>query len=168
MEAPTVAELRERSDYLKTRFPDGTGDAELAEWVAAVDGLLSEMTGRSIGPEAAGEEVPTSLIALAKRAIVMKTEQLVSSLGGNYAERRATIGSGNLASFSAGAYAESYFGPEAASKAGMLDPDPAIADILWALCTDEKRDEWLAKWQGVQQPAAMVQSFEWSQQRRRY
>jgi hypothetical protein len=161
VDAPSLAELRELSDFIRTKFPDPAGDKELTEWEAAVDGLLSELTGRSIGPEAEGEDVPPFLVALAKRAIVLKIEQLVSSLGGTFAERRATIGSGNLSSFSAGAYSESYFGPEAASKAGMLDPDPAIADILWALCTEDKRAEWIAKWTGVQQPAAAVEVFDW-------
>jgi hypothetical protein len=163
VDAPTVEEVRERSDYLATKFPDPAGDAELTEWIAAVDGLLSEMTGRSIGPEATGEDVPTFLVALAKRAIILKIEQLITSLGGSFAERRTRIGEGRLASFSAGAYSESYFNPEAASKAGMLDPDPAIADILWALTTEEKRAEWIAKWQGIESPAAMVQSFDWGQ-----
>ncbi|MGH2939451.1 MAG: hypothetical protein ACRDPE_15190 [Solirubrobacterales bacterium] len=161
MDAPTLAELRGLSNFLATKFPDPGGDAELKEWEAAVDGLLVEMTGRAIGPEAEGEEVPPFLVPLAKRAIVLKIEQLVTSLGGTWAERRATIGSGNLASFSAGAYSESYFGPEVAAKSGMLDPDPAIADILWALCTEEKKAEWIAKWQGIEQPAAAVEVFDW-------
>lgn len=167
LNALTVNEVRERSDYLAQKFPDPAGNEELAEWIAAVDGLLSKMTGRAIGTDE-GEEVPASLVALAKRAVVLKVEQLVTSLGGSFSERRSRVGSGNLASFSAGAYSESYFGPEAASKAGMLDPDPVIADILWALATEDKRAEWIAKWQGIEQPAAMVQSFEWGQRSRGY
>lgn len=163
----TADEVRERSDYLSTKFPDPAGNAELEEWIAVVDGLLSKMTGRAIGTTE-GEEVPTSLLALARRAVVLKIEQLVTSLGGRFAERSSKIGSGNLASFSAGAYAESYFGPEAASKAGMLDPDPVIADILWALATEDARDEWIAKWSGIERPAAMVQAFEWGQRSRGY
>lgn len=164
MDAPTVEEVRERSDYLTTKFPDeAEPTAELNDWIAAAAGLLSELTGRKIGAEAEGEEVPSFLLALAKRAIVLKIETLVTSLGGSFAERKGNIGSGNLASFSAGAYAESYFGPEAASKAGMLDPDHSINEILWALCTEEKRAEWIAQWSGIQQPAAMAQAFEWGQ-----
>jgi hypothetical protein len=163
VDAPTVKEVRDRSDYLKTKFPDPTGDDELAEWIAAADGLVSSLTGRAIGAEAEGEDVPPSLVALAKRVIVIKIEAMVTTLGGNFAERRASISSGNLQSFSAGAYAESYFGPEVASKAGMLDPNPMIADMLWALATEEKKEEWLLKWQGVEPPAAMVQSFDYQQ-----
>jgi hypothetical protein len=163
VDAPTVEEVRKRSDYLATKFPDPTGTEELEEWIAAADGLVASLTGRAIGPESPGEEVPKSLVALAKRVIVVKIEAMVTGLGGNFAERRASVSSGNLASFSAGAYAESYFGPEVASKAGMLDPNPMIADMLWALATEEKREEWLLKWQGVEAPAAMVQSFDWSQ-----
>lgn len=163
MDAPTVEEVRKRSDYLATKFPDPAGTEELEEWIAAADGLVSSLTGRAIGPESPGEDVPKSLVALAKRVIVVKIEAMVTGLGGNFAERRASVSSGNLQSFSAGAYAESYFGPEVASKAGMLDPNPMIADMLWALATEEKREEWLLKWQGVEAPAAMAQSFDWSQ-----
>lgn len=168
MDAPTVEEVRKRSDYLAQKFPDPDGNEELEEWIAAADGLVSSLTGRAIGPGAEGAEVPPNLVALAKRAIVVKIEAMVNGLGGNFAERRASVGSGNLASFSAGAYAESYFGPEVASKAGMLDPNPMIADILWALATEEKREEWLMKWQGIEAPAAMAQSFDWSQRGRGY
>lgn len=168
MEAPTVKEVRERSDFLTTKFPDPAGDPELTDWVEVVAGLLSEMTGRIIGADATGEEIPTSLVALAKRAVVMKIEALVTSLGGTFAERRGSIQGGKLASFSAGAYAESYFGPEAAAQAGRLDPDQAINDILWALTTEEKRAEWLAQWRGIEKPAAMAQSFEWGQSGRQY
>lgn len=163
MDAPTVEEVRKRSDYLAEKFPDPDGTEELEEWIAAADGLVSSLTGRAIGPEAEGEDVPKFLLALAKRVIVVKIEAMVSGLGGSFAERRSSISSGNLQSFSAGAYAESYFGPEVASKAGMLDPNPMIADMLWALTTEEKREEWLAKWKGVEAPAAMAQSFEWQQ-----
>ena len=163
MDAPTVEEVRKRSDYLAGKFPATDGDEELAEWIAAADGLVSSLTGRAIGPEAEGEDVPAALVALAKRVIVVKIEAMVAGLGGNFAERRSSISSGNLSSFSAGSYAESYFGPEVAAKAGMLDPNPMIADMLWAMTTEAKKEEWLLKWQGVEPPAAMAQSFEWEQ-----
>jgi hypothetical protein len=163
LNALTVEEARKRSDYLTQKFADPADNEELAEWIAAAEGLVSSLTGRAIGVEATGEPVPAHLVALAKRVIVIKIESMVAGLGGTFAERRSSVSSGNLASFSAGAYAESYFGPEVASKAGMLDPNPMIADMLWALATEEKREEWLMKWQGIEAPAAMAQSFEWGQ-----
>jgi hypothetical protein len=160
--APSLDEVRELSDYLNTKFPAPAEDKELTEWVAAAAGLVSELTGRSIGEGAEGEEVPPFLVPLAKRAIILKIEQMVTTLGGTFAERRASIGAGKLSSFSAGAYAETYFSPEIAVSNGMLDGDPMIADILWALATPEKREEWILKWKGVEAPAAMATSFDWS------
>lgn len=162
MEAPTLEEVRSRSDYLSTKFPSPAGDGELTDWLEASVGLVASLTGRAIG-EVAGAEVPTGFLALARRAIVLKIEAMVTSLGGSFAERRSSAGSGNLSSFSAGAYSESYFGPEVAAQAGVLDPNPVVADILWALATEEKKEEWLAKWKGIESPAAMAQSFEWGQ-----
>lgn len=58
---------------------------------------------------------------------------------------------------------ESYFGPEQAMLARRLDPDPILAELLWALCTAAKREEWLAFWDPENNPQGVggVVSFQY-------
>lgn len=140
----TVADIWARSAYLQKRFPRGSAEAPLEFLVGAVAPLVGSMTGRIIaGTE--GEAVPPSLHEMELMAIAMKCDAFDIATG-TAKGRRGSAGSGKLASFSAGSYSEAYFGPEQAMAAKKLDADPVLADLLWALCTEEKRLYWLAVW----------------------
>ena len=89
--------------------------------------------------------MPDYLDPLAILTIAMKTDQFDSAIR-TVKGRRRSLTRGNLASFSAGSYSESYFGPQQAQAAKQLDPDPRLAELLWALCTDSKRLYWLSFW----------------------
>lgn len=141
----TIADIWARSQYLQQRYPRGAADGALGFLVGTVAPLVGSMTGRSIaGTE--GEGVPTSLRELELMAIALKCDSFDSAVG-SAKSRKSSISRGNIASFSAGSYSESYFGPAQAMAAKKLDPDPVLADILWALCTEEKQLYWLAIWE---------------------
>ncbi len=161
VDTPTASQLRQHSPYLKAQYPDGDGDADLELLASVTAPLVGSLTGRSIaGSE--GEEVPLALLPIAFRVIAMKTEQFDGAVG-NVKARRLSMNRGNLASFSAGNYSESYFGPDQAMKAKRLDPDPILSELLWALCTPERQQEWLELWDPEAYPSGVggLRSFEY-------
>lgn len=163
MDTPNADELRQHSALLSTRYPAGKAENDEAlKLLASITApLVGDMTGRAIaGTE--GVEVPTSKLVLARQVIAMKTEQLAAAVG-TTKDRKRSLNRGNLASFSAGSYSESYFGPDQALRAQRLDSDPILAELLWALCTEEKRLEWLAQWDPENFPSgtASIVSFDY-------
>lgn len=166
MDTPTVDDVRARSELLTVRYPDPAGDDALQLILDDDAPVVSQLTGRSIGPAGTpGEEVPAYLVPVAKRAMTLRAERI--GIGGTAKSRKGVIGSLRLRSFTAGPYSESYFGPGEAQAAKALDPDPAAHELLWALATPEMRDYWTALWTGQQVPAAAVQQFDWTQRGRR-
>ena len=161
VDTPTASQLRQHSPYLKAQYLEGDGDTELELLASITAPLVGSLTGRAIAGNE-GEEVPAALLPLAFRAIAMKTEQFDAALGSRKSRRRS-MNRGNLASFSAGSYSESYFGPDQAMKAKRLDPDPILAELLWALCTDAKKQEWLELWDPEAYPSGEggLRSFEY-------
>lgn len=168
MDVPTAAQVRDPkepaySELLSADFTDDeAGNAALQTWLGVGARLVASLTCRLIG-DSAGEdmvEVPDDLIPLADRAISWRTEVLVQRGSTSKARKRA-IRNGNLASISAGPWSETYFGPDAALKARVLDPDPDLHALLWALATPDCRDAWTLLWTGVQAPAATPISFEY-------
>lgn len=158
----TVGDIWARSVTMQARYPKGSGDGDFALLVAVTAPLVGNMTGRAIaGTE--GEEVTPDLLEIARRVIAMKTEQFASALG-SQKDRKRSLNRGNLSSFSAGSYSESYFGPDQAMRAQRLDADPILAELMWALCTEQKRAEWLAQWEPENFPAgvATITSFDYS------
>lgn len=157
----SVADIWARSSFLQKRFPRGGAESDLEFVVAAVAPLVGSLTGRAIaGTE--GTAVPAALVPIELQAIAMKADGFVNATG-SAKSRRSSIGRGNLASFSAGSYSESYFGPAQAMAAKKLDSDPVLADLLWALCTPEKQLYWLALWDPANFPSGEggLVSFEW-------
>lgn len=122
------------------------------------------MTCRKIGEDILedlpGEDVPAFLVPAAKRAVTIKIEQAFNAWG-TAQQRRRSFSAGRVKAFTAGAYSESYFGLEEASKARMLDPDQQVHDLLWSLVTEECRELWLNLWDPDRPdpPMAMAQSF---------
>lgn len=164
MDTPTPDEVRPRSELLTLRLPDDAGgpnDLKLGALLTDDAPVVSELTGRRIGPEdQPGEEVPDYLRPVAMRAMALRAERML--VGGASKARIGALGALRLRSFSAGPYSESYFGPGEAAQAKALDLDPAVHELLWALATEEKRQEWLVLWGiAAQPPAAAIQSFNW-------
>lgn len=141
----TVADIWARSQYLQKHYPRGSAEAPLEFLVGTVAPLVGSMTGRIIAGTV-GEAVPPSLHEMELMAIALKCDAFDAATG-SAKSRRSSITRGNIASFSAGSYSESYFGPAQAMAAKKLDPDPVLADLLWALCTEEKQLYWLAIWE---------------------
>lgn len=163
MDAPTIAELRIRSKLLLADFPDPDGDDALTALRDDAAELVSSLTGRAIGfpPGEDNEEVPASMLNLAKRAVTLIAEQMNVDQGTTAAKRRSAIRGRNLQSFTAGPYSESYFSPQIAIQAKQLNPDPEVNEVLWALATDAKKDEWMFFWGGERAPAAGAVAFEY-------
>lgn len=162
MDTPTPDQIRERSAFLTARYPSGAeGDAGLALLLMVTAPLVGSLTGRNIADEE-GEEVPPAKVPIAIQVIAMKTEQFDSAIG-TVKGRKRSLTRGNLASFSAGSYSESYFGPAQIMAAKQLDSDPVLSELLWALCTDQRKQEWLEFWDPEDYPSGVGQfvSFEW-------
>lgn len=163
MDRPTNDEVRARSELLRTDLPAPGGDAALTALIEDASALISAMTCRDIGA-GTGEDVPAALLPVARRAVTLKSEALYVS--GTPTARRGAIGGGRLQSISAGPWSESYFGPGEAAQAGVLDPDPALHEALWALATEECRQEWLLLWAALRgdldaPPASAVEEVDW-------
>lgn len=163
MDRPTNDEVRARSELLRTDLPAPGGDAELGALIEDASALISAMTCRDISA-GTGDEVPTELLPVARRAVTLKSESLY--VGGSAAARRGTIGGGRLQSISAGPWSESYFGPGEAAKAGVLDPDPDLHEALWTLATEECRQAWLELWAALRgdmnhPPASAIEEVDW-------
>lgn len=164
MDRPTRAEVKERSRLLRGRYPtdpsgSATDDLDIAIEDAAF--LVASITGRKIGT-AEGEEVPADLVSVAKRAVALKAEHLDTAAEEEAAEEAAS--GRRLRQISAGPWSESYFAPgELIVKGGVpqLDPDPRLAELLWALCTEEMREEYMALFTGKVAPAAAVTQFDY-------
>jgi hypothetical protein len=165
VDAPTPDEARRRSSLLTSRYPAGTGDDPLEALLLDAGEIVAALTCRLIAPATSGTEVPPSLLRTATRAIVLKAEKMATGEGATDAEdREDAIADQRLRSISAGPWSESYFGPDEATKARMLDPDPALNEALWMLATEDCRNAWLALWGGQQPPAAAVTQFDYTTQ----
>jgi len=158
----TVADIWARSPTLKARYPGGIGDGDFVLAVAAVAPLVGSITGRNIAGKEDGEDVPAHLREVALRAMALKTEQFIQAVG-SAKLRKSSLSRGNLASFSAGSYSESYFGPGQMVSSKKLDPDPVLADFLWALCTEQAKLEWIQLWDPEAYPSGemSVTAFEY-------
>lgn len=166
MVTPTPDQVRSYSALLAERFPDtGPGDDALGLVLEQVAPIVSSLTCRSIGPDGTpGDDVPAWLFPVARRAVALKAEAFPATAKA----RSRKVANSNLRSISAGPWSESYFGPEEAAKARMLDPDPATHEALWALATEECREKWMALWTGEFAPGAAVMEIDWMRGSGRY
>lgn len=167
MDAPTAAEAKARSPILAAQFPDGAAEAVLDTLIEVTAPLVGSLTGRAIaGTE--GEDVPTALRPLAVMAIAMKTAAMFPD-GASAEGAEEAVTNSKLRSISAGSWSESYFGPGEAAQAKQLDLDPTLASLLWALCTEEKKAEWIALWDPDNAPGfSVVEAFDYGQRPGRY
>lgn len=161
---PSPSEVRSRSHLLRLLLPPDPVDADVEETLrqAVYDAvaLVEQLTCRSLQAPL-GREGVKDLDRLAMRAVVLKTEKMVMQEG-TAVSRKKILGNQLLKSISAGPWSETYFGPEEASKAKVLDTDPALHEVLWALATEECRDQWLFLWgMAAQPPFGAVKAFDW-------
>lgn len=156
----TLEEARTRSPLLTRHYASPVADETLEQLLADATLLVGALTCRALVEGAEGEAVPDHLVDLAKRAVVLKAEQM-HVRGGTARSRTAAINAGRLSGFSAGPYSESYFSPEVAAKAKMLDPDPALHEVLWALASSDCRYAWLELWADVPAPAAGAVAYDY-------
>jgi hypothetical protein len=166
VDTPTPDQLRADSDLLTDKLPDDNGgphDLKLAARAELAAAVVASITGRQIDPIEEGVEVPPGMVSLAIHAVARMVERRIIQGAAQLAENTA---SGRLLrSFSAGPYSESYFAPgELTSKNGrpQMDGDPDLDDTLWALATDDARDEWIAWATGVQAPAGVISAFNYN------
>lgn len=164
---PSANEIRARSPYLRQAFPDQPLNADvedrLREAVLDATSIVESLTCRTLSSDL-GE---SKLNRLAFRAVMLKTEGILA-VSTAAARKAAVEGGTRLRSFSAGPYSETYFGPEEAGKAGVLDLDPSLHEVLWALATEECKAEWLAKWGGEPEPFNAVRAFNWTERNGRF
>lgn len=169
MDTPTASDLRARSELLTAKYPAPTPPAEESPaFVALIEdtsALVAGWTGRLIAPVDEGVEVPAGLVGVAKRAIARLVERVDVASSASSASASAT--GRLLRSISAGPWAEAYFAPgDLVLKNGVvaITGDPLLDGWLWALMTDEMREQWLALATGKQAPAGAVTEFDYRRQ----
>lgn len=119
-------------------------------------GTLYAVTGRTLESITLGEEEQIAQRVIA--AFVM-----LEATGGS-AAALAVLEQPWLKSFTAGSYSETRFSPsELAGSSGKTAPPypPTLWALLWALMTDEKRDEWNERLTGQVRPAAGFFDMDW-------
>lgn len=161
---PSYDEVRDRSPLLREKYPVGAADpqveGDLDRVVSDAVGLVQSMTCRVLD-----ETLPAELVGTAYRAVTLKAEQLAVTGAAKFAEQ--TAAGRRIRSISAGPWSETYFGPdELTGRRGqqqfpMMDPDPRLAEALWALATDECREAFVALIRGQFVPAGQATEFDY-------
>jgi hypothetical protein len=166
VQTPTIDEIRRESPLIAEKLSpdnDGDNDKTLRARIIASSALVSSLTFRLIDPVSASpdplylfEEVPPGLVPLAVQAIALLTERQV--VGRTVKEAEKTASGRRLRSISAGPWSESYFGPGETKTGGstrpMMDADPFLDQLLWALATLAAREYFIQMATGQVAPAA--------------
>lgn len=162
MTAPTPAQIRARSKLLLAAYPDDSGgpsDVALEVLIDDACGVVMLLTARAIGltgaPVAVGsvgpfgcplEDVPPAFQPYALRLVTIMAERASVKSDPDLISSSIEQATGNLASFNASVYGESYFSPAQIAERKALDNDPDVNDMLLALCTECARFAWLRMW----------------------
>lgn len=167
MDTPTVTELRTWAPpafaWATYGFPaDVDGDALLAVRVGWAAGTLYAVTGRTLASITTLEDV-----AIAQK--VLAALVIMEALGGGPAALKV-LEKPWLKSFSAGSYSETRFSPQELAGGSAQAPPypPALWALLWALMTEEKRDEWLERLTGQRRPAGGFVEVDWGDREPEY
>lgn len=153
VDAPTADDIRQWSivDFGSLGFAD---DALLGRLIERVTEAVELTTGRPL----AG--LPGEFDKQMEQVLQMLVEQ------GAYQAQPDQIETASefflISSFTAGSYSETRRGLEEIRKSGLLNPNPTIHFLLWALMTAAKRDEWLGWITGVNAPAFETTEVNWS------
>lgn len=173
---PDASDIRARSRLLRVKFPVDSTDPDsendlrvtVAEATALVQGITWRLVDPDIGcPAPDGflcELVPTSLVPVALRAVTLMAERFAVTGAAQFAEKVAT--GRRVRSISAGPWSESYFAPGEFARRGAVgrppvDPDDALDAALWALMTEDARDEFIRFATGRTAPAGVVTAFDY-------
>ena len=90
------------------------------------------------------DTLPDARGVVFEEATQMRAEQLALQGTGEGVESGADE---LVSSFGAGAYNESRRSLTELAEAKLINRWPALHDVLWRLCTDDKRQWWIAFWQ---------------------
>jgi hypothetical protein len=153
MDQPTAAEMRAWAppafDWAAYGFPGGLDPDPLDVRVGWAAGELYAVTGRTLASITLPEEV-----AIAQKVLAVFT--MTQATGGGPAALKV-LEQPWLKSFTAGSYSETRFSPaELAGGNGKSPPYPAgLWALLWALMTEDKKDEWRRELSGQVAPAGV-------------
>lgn len=158
MTLPTAAELREWSDVTWEDIGDNAKFAEdsaLDRLIARAAAWVWWVTGLTL------DTVPVELEPIAEQAIQYATEDMAWQESGPSVEIQEDWP--QIASFSAGSYSESRrsLSDNSLRKLGMIHPDPRLNTALWALLTDDRRDDWQDWIEGKTEADFNVQEVDW-------
>ena len=161
MIAPTAADVRAHSlvNFEEFGYPEDTPDP-LQYVVDQANSWLTLVTGRSYTvPLTSPPPDPTILVPLMDQAVRMRTEQIVMQSQQDNVE---TAGDFDLiASFSAGSYSETR--RDNMKNSQMINPWPALNNLLFMLLDDDHRDFWLWWMTGIQPPAWNTVMLDWAE-----
>jgi len=161
MDAPSADDIRVWAppafDWAKYGFPAGVDPDPLAirvEWAA---GQLYAVTGRTLASIVSAEET-----SIAQKVLAAFT--MGEAVGGGAAAIKV-LEAPWLKSFTAGSYSETRFSPaELAGGQAKAPPyPPTLWALLWALMTEDKRDEWRLILTGQRPPAGTFVEPDWGE-----
>ena len=154
MAAPTAAQVREWSqiDFGALGYPEADPDplqvlvdrsTEYVEWA----------TGRDF------DAMPAEFDDMGNQAVQISTEMAAYQSQEDIVETAADFML--ISSFSAGNYSETRRSLTELKASGMISANPILHGLLWAMLTDEQRDEWQSWLTGVNAPAFEVTEVNW-------
>lgn len=68
----------------------------------------------------------------------------------------------SISSMSVGDYSETRRKLGEQKNSGMIHPHPRLNELLWALCTVARAEEWTAETTGIPAPAAIMRPINWN------
>lgn len=152
MDDVTVEDVKGWSRLDFEGLPEPYDDDQLEVLVARASDYVADVTGRTFST------LPANLETTAEEAIQKRTEQLAIQSQPDSVE---TATDELIQSFTAGSYSETKRSLDEQHKAQLVNPWPALHDLLWRLMTDDKRDEWM-EWFGVIRPTFETTEVDWS------
>jgi hypothetical protein len=154
---PTAQDIIDASDLDFSQVGDQGRFADAAGLQPIVDtavGWIEWATGQTYAA------MPTAFEAMALTAAQRLTEIMAVQSATDIVEAQADYAT--IQSFSAGGYNETRRSLDAVRKSGMIHVDPVMHALLWAMLTDDKRDDWTFWLTGEVAPASNVTEVDWT------
>jgi hypothetical protein len=159
--------IQQAAGVLPTFTPIDTPDGyrpecdPMAPMIYLATAYLGSITCRDFG-NGIGCPIPPEMVPLAIFADALYVEQLTYRMDASRRASSLSSGTGNLRSFTAGPYSESYFGPGEIKFAwNVLDPDPLLNSMLMSLITPECLQARMAAANGTYPPGWATQEVQW-------